>query len=182
MKNISESTSYTWKVFEIDKSFLKPDEMLKSSSSFLWVQFSKTESYRLGDGTAFLWQLWRQSNISDYETKLRRYQTLSRPIDVKLIFKTWKWSNRSNRFRINKSCVVTIKNKISVCNSNGELSYSAAASVMCIGQYAILSWKKIATSNCERLKKVLRVLRPAGLLNNFSDSNAPQSGTNAFAY
>lgn len=31
MKNVSESTSYTWKVFEIDKSFLKPDEMLKST-------------------------------------------------------------------------------------------------------------------------------------------------------
>lgn len=34
MKNVSESTSYTWKVFEIDKSFLKPDEIKSIQVSF----------------------------------------------------------------------------------------------------------------------------------------------------
>lgn len=55
MKNVSKSTSYTWKVFENEKSFFKSSEILKPTQvSFKYNSRRQTGSYEISaDGTAF---------------------------------------------------------------------------------------------------------------------------------
>lgn len=54
MKNVSKSTSYTWQVFEIDESFLKPGEILRSTRVSFECNSRRQEVTRPAmDGTAF---------------------------------------------------------------------------------------------------------------------------------